>query len=164
MHNSATLEGWSPSPGAMKLSAEDAEAVMVPRQMNISVKRTLLEITESEGPDSTNSDQGDSAIFLVSITNTGNTVLNSIELADSVVDAKAINCDQDFTGADSEFLPGSHPSGAPLVCHVTVPLTVSYVDAGGFNSTSQVGSLRAFTCRQVRHCLKTLLRSFCKDL
>lgn len=146
MHNNATLEGWSPSPGAGKFTTGDAEAVMVPRQMNISVKRTFISNSESEGLDSTESDQGDSATFEVTITNTGNTILSSVTLTDSIVDAEAINCGQDFTSTESKFLPDSHPSGAPLICSVTVPLTASYVDAGGFNSTSTVGPLRANPC------------------
>lgn len=139
VRSNATLDGWSPSPGTMKFSTEDAEAVMVPRQMNISVEKNLLSISESEGLDSTNIDPGDSAIFEVTIMNTGNTVLKSVELTDSVVGAEAIDCDQDFTDTYSRFLPDSHPSGASLVCHVTVLLTASYVDDGGFNSTSKVG-------------------------
>lgn len=149
VHNNATLEGWPPS--EVKFSTEDGEAVKVPRHLNISVKRTLLNISQSEGPDPAYSDPGDSATFQVNITNTGNTMLNSVELNDSVVDAEAIDCDQDFTGTDSKFFPDSHPSGAPLVCYVTVPLTAFYVDAGGFIGTSEVRPLRANSRWQVRY-------------
>lgn len=148
VYNNATLEGRSPS--GVKFATADAEVVKVPRKMNISVERILVNISQSEGSDSTYSDPGDSATFKVNITNTGNTVLNSVELNDSVVDAEAIDCDQDFTSTDSKFFPDSHPSGAPLICHVTAPLTASYVDAGGFNSTSEVRSLRADPCWHVR--------------
>ncbi|CAM9294792.1 unnamed protein product, partial [Ectocarpus fasciculatus] len=138
VHNTATLEGWSPSPGAVKVTTKDAEAVMVPRQMNISLESTLMSMSKSEGLDSAYSDEGDYAIFQVTITNTGNTVLSSVAPTNSIVGPEAFDCDQDVSAADSEFLPSSHPSGAPLVCDVTVPLTASYVDAGGFNSTFEV--------------------------
>lgn len=146
MHNNATLEGWSP--GEVKFTTEDAEAIKVPRQMNISVERTLISISVSEGLDSTYSDPGDSATFEVTVTNTGNTVLNSVELTDSVVDAEAIDCDEDFPGTVSKFLPDSL---APFICRVTVPLSTSVVDAGGFNSTSEVGLKSAKPCWQVHH-------------
>lgn len=139
VYSTATLEGWSPSPGSVKLTTQDAEAIMVPKQMGISLERTLVDISESEGLESAYSDEGDSAIFQVTVTNTGNTMLSSVVLTDSAVGAEAFDCDQTFTATDSEFFPGSHPSGAPLVCLVTVPLTATYVDAGGFNGTSEVG-------------------------
>ncbi len=122
----------------MKFTTKDAEGVMIPRQMNISVERTLVQISKSEGLDPTFSDEGDSAIFSITVTNMGNTVLTSVEVTDSTVGAEAIACDQDFTASDSEFLPSSHPSGRPLACNVTVPLLASYVDAGGFDGTSKV--------------------------
>lgn len=138
MYNTATLEGWSPPPDAVKFTTQDAEGVMIPRQMNISVERTLVQISKSEGLDPTFSDEGDSAAFIVTVSNTGNTVLRSVEVTDSAVGAGAIACDQDFTASDSEFLPSSHPSGMPLVCSVSVPILASYVDAGGFDGTSEV--------------------------
>lgn len=124
----------------MKVATKDAETVTVSRQMNISLESTLLSMSKSEGLDVAYSDEGDSAIFQVTITNTGNTVLSSVIPTNWIVGSEAFDCDQDVSAADSEFLPSSHPSGAPLVCEVTVPLTASYVDAGGFNSTSEVGS------------------------
>lgn len=139
VHTTATLQGWSPSPGSVKLTTQDAEAIALPKQMGISLERTLVGITESEGLHSAYSDEGDSATFQVIITNTGNTVLNSVVLTDTIVGAEALDCDQDVTTIDSEFLPNSHPFGAPLVCLITVPLTAIYVDAGGFNGTSEVG-------------------------
>lgn len=139
VYSTAFLEGWSPSPGAVKVATKDTEAVTVPRQMNISLESVLLSMSTSEGFDSEYSDEGDSAIFQVTITNTGNTVLSSVILTNWIVGSEAFDCDQDFSAADSEFLPSSHLAGVPLVCDVTVPLTASYVDAGGFNSTSEVG-------------------------
>ncbi|CAM9789547.1 unnamed protein product, partial [Ectocarpus sp. 6 AP-2014] len=138
VHNTVILEGWSPTPGAVKVATKDAETVTVPRQMNISLDSTLMSMSKSEGLDSAYSDEGDSATFQVTITNTGNAVLSSVIPTNWIVGSEAFNCDQDVSAADSEFLPSSHPSGAPLVCEVTVPLTASYVDAGGFNSTSEV--------------------------
>ena len=139
VYNTADLEGWSPPPGAVKFTTQDAEAVKIPRQMSISVERTLVQISTSEGLDSTFSDEGDTATFRITVTNTGNTVLRSVKLTDSTVEAEAIVCDQDFTTSDSKFLPSSHPSGVPLVCIVSVPMNASYVDAGGFDGTSEVG-------------------------
>lgn len=131
---------------------------MVPRQMNISVERTLLSISTSEGLNATYSGPNDTATLEVTITNTGNTKLDSVELNDSAVDAEFISCDQDFAGTDGKFLPDSHPSGAPLVCHVTVPLTASYVDAGGFNGTSKVGP-----ARKIQLANATVLRNVSKE-
>lgn len=138
MYNTATLEGWSPFPVAVKFTTKDAEAVMVPRQMNISLERSLVQISRSEGLDAEYSDVGDSAVFEVTINNTGNTMLSAVILSDGVVSVDVLKCDKDFTAADSKFFPSSHPSGAPLVCNITVAITASYVDAGGFNGTSEV--------------------------
>lgn len=139
VYTAVTLEGWSPSPGSVIFTTQDSEAIALPTTMGISLERVLLGISETEGLDSTYSDEGDSATFQVIITNTGNTMLSSVVLTDTIVDAEAFDCDQDVTAIDSEFLPNSHPSGAPLVCIVTVPLTATYVDAGGFMGTSEVG-------------------------
>ncbi|CAM9332684.1 unnamed protein product, partial [Hapterophycus canaliculatus] len=139
VYNTATLEGWSPLPGAVSFTTQDAEAVMIPRQMNISLQRTLVQMSKTEGLDPNYSDVGDSALFQVTVNNTGNTILSTVELSDGDESAEVLECDQDFTAAGSKFLPSSHPSGAPLVCNVTVPLTSFRVDAGGFNGTSEVG-------------------------
>ncbi|CAM9970653.1 unnamed protein product, partial [Ectocarpus sp. 12 AP-2014] len=85
VHNTAILEGWSPSPGAVKVGTKDAETVTVPRQMNISLESTLLSMSKSEGLDVAYSDEGDSATFQVTITNTGNTVLSSVILTNWIV-------------------------------------------------------------------------------
>lgn len=138
VYTTARLEGWSPSPSSVKFATEDFEAIALPKQHGISLERTLLDISGSEGLDAVYSDEGDSAILQVTITNTGNTMLSTVVLTDTIVGAEAFHCDHDFTATDSEFLPSSHPSGAPLVCLVTVPVTANFVDAGGFNGTSEV--------------------------
>ncbi|CAM9230892.1 unnamed protein product [Scytosiphon promiscuus] len=138
VYNTATLEGWSPLPGAVQLTTQDAEAVMLPRQMSISMERALVHISNAEGLDADFIDAGDSALFAVTINNTGNTMLSTVMLSDGAGSVRVLECDQDFTATDSMFFPSSHPSGTPLVCNVTVPVTASIVDAGGFNGTLEV--------------------------
>lgn len=138
MHNNATLEGWSPSPGSVKETAKDADVVALPRKMEVSVERTLVSLTTSKGLNSAYTDVGDSATFKVTIENTGNTVLSSVVLTDSANTAKDWVCEGEFASAGSEFLPMANPYGVGIVCHVTIPLTESHVDAGGFRGTSEV--------------------------
>lgn len=132
------LEGWSPTPGSVKITAQDADVAILPRQISISVERSLLSVSTSKGLNSVYSDAGDSATFEITITNTGNTVLSEVVLTDSAVDVETSDCDQDYTATDSEFLPDAHPSSTTIVCSVTVPITAAHVDAGGFSGTSKV--------------------------
>lgn len=139
VYSTAILEGWSPPPDAVSFMTQDAEAVMVPRRMSMSLEKTFLDMSTAEGLNGNYSDAGDTVVFQVTINNTGSTILSAVALSDGAAGAEAPQCDQDFTAPDSKFFPSSHPSGAPLVCNVTVPVTAFYVDAGGFNTSSEVG-------------------------
>lgn len=142
VRNNATLEGWSPSPDSVKETARDADVVALPRNMGVSVKRTLVSVSTSEGLNSAYCDVGDFATFEVTIQNTGNTALTTVVLTDSMTDAGNALCNHEYSTADSKFLPTSNPSGVVIVCHVTVPVTESHVDAGGFSATSEVSRAR----------------------
>lgn len=139
MSNIATIEGWSPPPGSVKVVGQDGDVVNLPQKMEILVKRTLESISTFRGLNSASSDEGDIARFKVTITNAGNTALSAVILTDTVADASGVDCNHDFTAAGSKFLPDSHPSGAAIVCTVDTRLTESHIDAGGFKGTSKVG-------------------------
>ena len=141
--NSATIEGWSPPPGSVRVIDEDGDDVKIPQKLAILVNRTLESISTFRGLNSASTDEGDVARFKVTISNTGNTALDAVVLTDTgvaAVDVDGSNCDRYFTAAGgSKFLPDSHPSGAAIVCTVDTVLTGSHIDAGGFTGTSKVG-------------------------
>lgn len=87
----------------------------------------------SEGLNTVYSDIGDSATSWVTVSNTGNTALSEVTLTDSALDVESIKCDQEYSSARSEFLPGYTMS-----CTITVPMTTARVDAGDFQGTSEV--------------------------
>lgn len=153
MRNNATLEGWSPSPNSTKETARDADVVALPLKMEISVERRLVSVSASEGLNSGYCDVGDFATFEVTIQNTGNMVLSTVVLTDSMTNAGNYFCNHEYSTADSKLLPTSNPSGVVIVCNVTVPVTESHVDAGGFSGTSEVSRTREDTLSRTNHVL-----------
>lgn len=147
--SNATVKGWSPFPGLEVIRADKINTVSLPQQPSIFVDKSLNMITTTDGIDLDYSDPGDAAYFNITVTNTGNTRLSQVEMSDDMFDDE-IACDHDFSGAKSNFLPGSHPDSLPILCEAKTYLTPDDVDAGFIKGTTKVSQSSA-VCLRTRH-------------
>lgn len=154
--NYATLDGWSPAPGSVRVTAREADLVALPRQERVSVVRMLESVTTSQGLNKDYSDQGDSATFKVTVSNTGNTKLRAVRVTDSMFDPEDLDCDHNFSSHTSGFMPASDQDGTVIVCRGTILLASSQVDEGGIHGTAKVSMCgfrvkRLWLCRIPAH-------------
>ncbi|CAN0512031.1 unnamed protein product, partial [Scytosiphon promiscuus] len=68
-------EGRTPAPDSTITGATDDNTTILPRFSSISIEKKLRSITTAGGIDLARIDAGDTAVFDISITNTGNTRL-----------------------------------------------------------------------------------------
>lgn len=146
-------EGRTPSPDSTTIGAQQNDTTILPGQSSISVEKALRSITVAGGIDLTYSDAGDTAIFDITITNTGNTRLGQLLLTDDMF-GDTIPCDHDLLDMTNGLLPSSHPDGGSISCEASMNLTSVDIDAGFITGTAEVSRPQACLHRATHSLLR----------